>query len=205
MLSFAVAALTFGVVAGIKPGALGVFIIHQTLSRGPRAGFMASLAPFITDGPIIFAVYLLSFGAAQVDIVHAVISLLGGGYLLWLAFKLMRIPASLNPSDGSGAASMFSAIKINALNPSPYLFWMTIGGSYILAGTILQAWVFIFTALVSLCLTKFLVALVVRRVGKAFNEKAFSLLIKSLAFPLLLFAGQLLYAAAQYLYGIAFV
>jgi threonine/homoserine/homoserine lactone efflux protein len=45
---FVLAALTFGVVAGIKPGPLGVYVIHQTMSKGLYSGFLASLAPIVT-------------------------------------------------------------------------------------------------------------------------------------------------------------
>jgi hypothetical protein len=53
MNEFFFAALSFGLAAGLKPGPLGIIVIQQTLSKGLRAGVRASLAPLITDGPII--------------------------------------------------------------------------------------------------------------------------------------------------------
>ena len=55
MNEFFLSALSFGLAAGLKPGPLGVIVIQQTLSRGLPAGVRASLAPLVTDGPIIIA------------------------------------------------------------------------------------------------------------------------------------------------------
>ncbi|HTE39574.1 MAG TPA: hypothetical protein VK629_02020 [Steroidobacteraceae bacterium] len=55
MNEFFFAALSFGLAAGLKSGPLGVIVIQQTLSKGLPAGVLASLAPLITDGPIIIA------------------------------------------------------------------------------------------------------------------------------------------------------
>jgi threonine/homoserine/homoserine lactone efflux protein len=43
------------------------------------------------------------------------------------------------------------AMKINFLNPAPYMFWLTIGSSYILMGSELEAAIFIVCAIFSLC------------------------------------------------------
>ncbi|GAB1261766.1 LysE family transporter [Aurantivibrio plasticivorans] len=197
MLVFMFAAISFGVAAGIKPGPLGVFIIHQTLTRGVRVGFLASLAPFITDGPIIIIALLLSTTLHSLSQLEALLSLLGGLYLLWIGYKLLMAPSEINPQQSTGASSLLTAVKINALNPSPYLFWLTIGSSYIAMGTALEAGVFIIVALTSLCLTKLSVALAVFRLGNMFNKRLYALFIKIMALPLFIFAVHLLYRACQ--------
>ena len=55
MSEFFLSALAFGLAAGLKPGPLGVVVIQQTLSHGLPGGLKASMAPLITDGPIIIA------------------------------------------------------------------------------------------------------------------------------------------------------
>lgn len=61
MNEFFFSALSFGLAAGLKPGPLGIVVIQQTLTKGLLSGFRASLAPLITDGPIIIvALWLLS-------------------------------------------------------------------------------------------------------------------------------------------------
>src|SRR5690625_1756253 len=134
MLAFILAALTFGLVAGLKPGPLGIIVIQQTLAHGLRSGVQASLAPFVTDGPIILAAILLLplFGEFMPFV--AAVSLIGGLYLLWIGSKLLRTHSlSLEPDTGR-AWSLMEAVKVNFLNPGPYLFWFTVGGAYILLG-----------------------------------------------------------------------
>ena len=156
-MNFALAALTFGLVAGLKPGPLGVFIIHQTMSKSNRHGLFASMAPLISDGPIILFSLFLTVQIEDIDWLVSLISILGALYLASLAFKIYKAPLSINPNGSSGgSSSLLTAIKINLLNPAPYVFWLTIGSSYILMGDSLEVGVFIVFALVSLCVTKYL-------------------------------------------------
>ncbi len=65
-----IAALTLGMTAGLKPGPLGIYVIHQTLLHGARSGLLASFAPFVSDGPIILGSFLLVNTFKQYDILH---------------------------------------------------------------------------------------------------------------------------------------
>jgi threonine/homoserine/homoserine lactone efflux protein len=193
-MNFALAALTFGLAAGLKPGPLGVFVIHQTMSKSNRHGMLASMAPLLTDGPIILLALLLTLSLDDIGWFISGISIVGAIYLATIAYKIFNAPVSINPNasvdDDSG---FFTAVKINFLNPSPYIFWLTIGSSYILMGTMLDASIFIICALVSLCVTKYLVALSIKTLGQRFNSKVYSAILRSLSLPLLVFSIQLLY------------
>lgn len=192
----ALAALTFGLVSGIKPGPLGVYIIHQTMSKGIYSGFLASLAPIVTDGPIILLALLFTFQLNDIDWFISAISGLGAIYLAYIAYKIAKAPSVIDPTVSKSEASSFvTAVKINILNPGPYIFWLTIGSSYILMGTEVDAVVFIVCAIFSLCVTKFAVAVVIKKLGEHFNPKVYSMVLKSLAVPLLIFSVQLLMAS----------
>ncbi len=191
----ALAALTFGLVAGLKPGPLGVFIIHQTMSKGKFQGFISSLAPLITDGPIIVLALFLSLQLNDLNWFISIISILGSAYLANIAYKIFKAPSSINPIGNGGAKSSLSAaVKINFLNPAPYIFWLTIGCGYILKGTEIEAAIFIFCALISLCITKFIVAIAIRKLGERFDPRVYATILRSLSLPLLLFSAQLLYS-----------
>lgn len=191
---FALTAISLGLVAGLKPGPLGVFIIHQTLSKSRVDGFLASLAPIITDGPIILLSLFLALTLKEVALFIGIISLFGSAYLIYIAYKILKAPARIQPEAKSkGSESLITAIKINFLNPAPYLFWTSIGSSYILMGSNFEAGIFIVCALLSLCLTKFMVAIAIKELGEHFSPKIYATLLKSLAIPLFLFSGQLFY------------
>lgn len=194
-MNFALAALTFGLVAGLKPGPLGIFVIHQTMSKSNRHGILASMAPLITDGPIILLALLLSLKFDDVGWFISAISILGAAYLANIAYKIFNAPMSINPNGNVEAGSSFStAIKINFLNPSPYIFWLTIGSSYLLMGTVIEASIFITCALVSLCATKYIVALSIKSLGQRFNPRIYSMILRSLSLPMLAFSVHLLYS-----------
>ncbi len=192
---FALAALTFGLASGLKPGPLGVFVIHQTLSRGIFQGFMSSLAPILTDGPIIILALLLTVQLSELFWFVSLISIFGSIYLANIAYKIFKAPNDINPSSKDGGkSSLAMAVKINFLSPAPYIFWLTIGSGYLLMGSKSEAAIFIVCALFSLCVTKFAVAVVIKKLGERFNPKLYSYLLRSLSFPLLLFSAQLLYS-----------
>ena len=80
MNEFCFAALSFGLAARRKPGPLGIILIQQTLSKGLPAGIRASLAPLITDGPIIIAALWLLTQFKSIELFAAALGLLGGLY-----------------------------------------------------------------------------------------------------------------------------
>jgi len=197
-MTFALAALTFGLVAGLKPGPLGVFIIHQTLTKGKLQGFIASLAPVLTDGPIILLAMLLTVQLSDLVWFISLVSIAGGIYLAVLAYRIFRLPNSLNPSGKDiGASGLGTAVKINFLNPAPYVFWLTIGTGYILMGSNTEVAIFISVAIISLCLTKYLVAVAIELLGKKFSQRSYALLLKSLSLPMAVFSAQLIYAGVS--------
>ncbi|MBS0337817.1 MAG: LysE family transporter, partial [Proteobacteria bacterium] len=91
MSEFFFSALSFGLASGIKPGPLGIIVIQQTLSRGLPAGVRASLAPLVTDGPIIIAALWFLSQFKSIDLFVAGLGVLGGLYLLWLAARMFRV------------------------------------------------------------------------------------------------------------------
>lgn len=197
-MDFALAALTFGLAAGLKPGPLGVFVIHQTMSKSKRHGLLASLAPLLTDGPIILLALLLTLQLDDLDWFISAISIIGATYLANTAYKIYKAPDSINPSTNMDSrSSLATAVKINFLNPSPYIFWLTIGSSYILMGTKIDAGIFIICALISLCVTKYAVAIAIKTLGERFNPRVYSVILKSLSLPLLAFSGQLLFSGVS--------
>ena len=197
MIELLLAALTFGLTAGLKPGPLSIFVIHQTLSHGVRTGFIASLAPFVSDGPIIAASYLLVSYFGRFEIYLAVISMIGAVFLAAIALRMWLQNQQL-PEDSSSPSSFFTAVKINLLNPAPYIFWGTVGGAYMAQNTLTFSLVFVLVFLASLSLSKTALAASIHALGKRFSQRAYDYLLKSLAIFLLAFSAKLLMGAFEY-------
>jgi threonine/homoserine/homoserine lactone efflux protein len=135
----------------------------------------------ITDGPIIVAALWVLSQFKTIDLFVAALSLAGGAYLLWLSAKMLRIDnISLSAGLGSGS-SLVTAVKVNLLNPGPYLFWFTVGGSYIARGSTSESIVFVSTAIGALIASKVAVAVLAARFFPSLESRGYLLTMKLLA------------------------
>lgn len=197
MNEFFLAALSFGLAAGLKPGALGVIVIQQTLSRGLSAGVRASLAPLITDGPIIIAALLFLSQFKSIDLFAAALGLVGGAYQLWLAAKTFRVSEISLTGKLTSQRSLATAVKVNVLSPAPYLFWFTVGGSYIIRGSTAESLVFVVTSIGTLIAAKIAVAILAVRFFPSLESRGYLLTMKILAGALFWFGLVSLVRAAE--------
>lgn len=197
MIEFILPAMTFGLAAGLKPGPLGVVVIQQTLSRGMAAGVRASLAPIITDAPIILAAHYSLSNVKDMLPFIALLSFIGGVNLIFISKKIFNIRMNDfgKPSDSS--SSFWIGVRVNFLNPNPYLFWFTIGGSYLLLGTPVQSSVFILVSIGSLILSKIFIAFLALYFRDFLSSNGYLYVMKFLAVLMGGFGLQLLYMSCQ--------
>lgn len=128
-------ALLQGFNAGISPGSLSTLIIAQTLRHNLREGMKVAIAPILTDAPIVLASLFVLGNLQGRDGVLGVISLIGGAFLLKLAWDGVRTgPVELN-METAPPQSILRGMMVNALSPQPYLFWLTLLGPQLLAAT----------------------------------------------------------------------
>jgi threonine/homoserine/homoserine lactone efflux protein len=135
MLIYALQGLTFGFTAAVTPGPFQAYLIAHALRYGWRPSLPLALVPLCSDLPIIALVVLLLNGLP--DSIILVLRLVGGAYLLFLAFGAMRTALSLPlaPEESDSAApGFFKAVLVNFLNPNPYLFWGLITGPILISG-----------------------------------------------------------------------
>ena len=189
-----IAALTLGITAGLKPGPLGIYVIHQTLLHGARSGLLASFAPFVSDGPIILGSFLLVNSLKQFDIFITLISILGALYITLIAIRLI-IASPFASQPTTAPSSFLTAVKINLLNPAPYIFWSTVGGTYLLQNDLADAALFAILFLATLSITKFIMALSIKTLGDRFSDRLIAHVLKILAIVLMLFALRLFISA----------
>lgn len=134
MSAFLWSGLLLGLSSGLAPGPLLTLVAHETLRHGARAGMGVSLAPLLTDLPIILAALWLLRPLSDHTVPLAFIQLGGGFYLLWLGGQGMRFRGA-DVEEGSPADALRRGMIANFLNPSPYLFWLAVG-----APTLIAAW-----------------------------------------------------------------
>ncbi|MBI5584556.1 MAG: LysE family translocator, partial [Deltaproteobacteria bacterium] len=166
MISLLSAGLIFGLSAGFSPGPLLMLVISQTLQHGIKEGVKVAAAPLLTDLPIIIASLAVLSRLADFKPVLGLISLAGGifvAYMAWGNFRTSGLETAANPA---APKSLLRGVAANALNPHPYLFWLTVGGPTMIGG-----WregfsgVFLFLAVFFVCIvgSKMLIAVLVGR------------------------------------------
>lgn len=139
------AGLVLGLGSGVAPGPLLALALTTTLRRGLRAGLLVAAAPLVSDALIISLA--LTLIARLPTTVVTVMSIVGGLVVLAFGVETLRSVPRADPSrmrDVAPAASRWpglathplaQATALNLLNPAPWVFWLTAGGTLLV-----EAW-----------------------------------------------------------------
>jgi len=132
---FLSAGIVLGLSAGFSPGPLTTLVISQALQHGAKEGVKVALAPGITDLPIILVSVFALTRLSNFHGVLGVISIIGGLFLVYLAY-LSFVAEKIDTDPGKAEPrSLGKGTLVNLFNPSPYVFWLTVG-----APTVVAAW-----------------------------------------------------------------
>jgi threonine/homoserine/homoserine lactone efflux protein len=134
MIASISAGLVYGLSAGFSPGPLMTLVITQTLKHGTREGAKVAMAPLVTDLPILLISLLVLTRLTDFQPVLGVISIVGGIFVAYLAYGNFRAPRLKDEAGRDAPQSLAKGVAANALNPHPYLFWLTVGGPLIVRG-----------------------------------------------------------------------
>ena len=199
MVAVVTAGIVFGLSAGMAPGPLLVLVISQTLRHGFAEGVKTALAPLITDVPIVAAAVLAVFTMRDVDLVLALLSLSGGLYLFYIAYETFTVTPPSTEDAQDVPHSIRKGAITNALNPHPYLFWMTVGAPTMVMASergTMGPVLFVFFFYCFLVGSKVAVAAVVERSRHILAGRGYSFAMKIAACLLVIFAAMLVKEAA---------
>jgi threonine/homoserine/homoserine lactone efflux protein len=177
-----------GLFAGSSPGPLLVLTISETLKYGRKEGIRIVLSPLLTDLPIFIFILLLLTYLTQNKFVFGLISIFGAFYLFYLGIKNLNAKPLTHKISSSSKDALRKGIITNFLNPSPYLFWLTIGGPIILANlkeSILLPIIFIFGFYSFFIGFGAIIILVVEKSKKHIGKSYYKYFIKSTGIALL--------------------
>ncbi|HWI60690.1 MAG TPA: LysE family translocator [Symbiobacteriaceae bacterium] len=129
MIYFLVNGAGLGLTAGLSPGPLMTLLLAESLRGGWPAGFRVSVAPLVTDSVLVSLALLVAAPLPPWGI--AVISVIGGGILMWMGWGTIRSrPAetAVGASTTAVGNPLGKAIATNLMNPQAFIFWLTVGG-----------------------------------------------------------------------------
>jgi threonine/homoserine/homoserine lactone efflux protein len=195
MLEFLSAGILLGLAAGFAPGPLLVLVISETLRHGIKAGLKVSMAPLITDVPIILVSLLLLNRLAQNKPILGCISIFGGLFIFYLAYESLKTRGVDLNLSAIRTGSFKKGVITNALNPHPYIFYMTVGSPIIYRSIqqhILATLSFVGSFLLLLVGSKVVLALVVGRSRTFLKGRLYIWVMRILGVLLIIFSIVLL-------------
>ncbi|NDD64754.1 MAG: LysE family translocator [Acidobacteria bacterium] len=201
MLPYLSLGVLLGTTAGISPGPMMTLVISQSLRFGVREGLKISLAPLLSDLPILLVSWALLSRVAGFDRLLGLVSIAGAIFLLLIAVESWRAEPSTGPSTGSSAVqsdaglprSLSRGILANMLNPHPWLFWLTVGApTLVTAGGWLNAVAFVTGFYLCLVGAKLIVAAVVGHYRQRLNPNHHRLILRGLALILAVIALRMI-------------
>jgi len=203
MKSLFISGMILGLSAGLSPGPMLTLVISQTLKHGIREGVKVALAPLLTDTPIVIACLLFLSVFSDMAPALGVISMFGGLYLFYLGLNSVRFK-TVNLQEDVDPKSLKKGLMVNFLNPSPYMFWTSIGGPLVLKASstsLVSAAAFIFPFYALLVGSKIVIAIVSGRSRNLLKSRHYKMIIRLLGLVLIGFGVLFLRDGLTYLLG----
>jgi threonine/homoserine/homoserine lactone efflux protein len=111
----------------MAPGPMFTMTLAKSL-KSPWAGVWVSLGHAVVEVPLILLVYFGLANFFQNEIVKLVLSVLGGGMIVWMGVGLLRARRELAREGKDTSYNAFTAgILMSGLNPFFLVWWVTVG------------------------------------------------------------------------------
>ena len=183
-ITFLFSGVVFGLSAGLSPGPLLTLVISETLKHDIKEGIKVSVAPLLTDVPIVLITLLVLSRFSNMLPVLGVVSLLGCAFLTYLGYESITFRGVDIDIDQAKPQSIRKGVIANFLNPSPYMFWFTIGAPLVLKALKIG----LFSTSLFILGLKVLVAIVVGKSRFFLQSRNYVYTIRFLGVILLVFA-----------------
>jgi threonine/homoserine/homoserine lactone efflux protein len=137
--------MALGLPAAATPGPFQTYLINQTLSGGWRRGAPLAFIPLVSDLPAVIAILLLLNQLPKNFL--QIISLIGGVFVLYMAWELWRHWQTTETSSSQGSSQQepgggfWRGVVMNFLSPGLYAFWALVSGP-ILLSALQQSWIY---------------------------------------------------------------
>ena len=188
-LTYIIAGFLLGL-TGLIPGPLLTLVISESLKHGAKAGIRIAASPLITDLPIILAAIFIMSRLANTDYVLGTIAFGGSLFLIYLSFESFSFKG-IGADTNTKPDLIKKGVIANLLNPSPYVFWFTIGAPTIIQAfrqSLYDAILFLFVFYSVLVGSKVVIAVITGKVKNILSSKYYLYLIRFLGVVLFLFA-----------------
>ncbi len=134
MSTYLLQGLALGFGSGISPGPFLAVVLSASLRGGFKHGAAVAMSPLVTDLPIVLL--CLTVLSQLPGRAIAMLSLAGAAVLAWYAYEAVRDARTVSLVQlrersahvTSARHALRRGVITNFLNPSPWMFWISIGG-----------------------------------------------------------------------------
>ena len=187
--------------SGLIPGPLLTLVISETLKHGVKEGIKVSASPLITDFPIVLIIILIMSKLSDTDFILGIIAFAGSIFLISLAYESFSFKGITPVSSEAQIHSLKKGIIVNFFNPSPYVFWFTIGAPIIIKAyeeNLMYAVFFLVVFYTVLTGSKVVIAIITGKAKNFLGSKSYTCIIKSLGILMVLFAFYFIKNGLEY-------
>jgi threonine/homoserine/homoserine lactone efflux protein len=198
-LTYITSAFLLGL-SGLIPGPLLTLVISETLKNGTKEGIKVAVSPLITDLPIILVTILVVSRIANIDYLLGLIAFGGSLFLIYLGYESISF-RGINRDVPDQASVIKKGVIANFLNPSPYVFWFTIGSPTIIKAakeSLMFVALFLIVFYSVLIGSKVLIAAITGKSRHFLNSRFYLYLIRFLGVVLFLFALYFIKSGISY-------
>ena len=193
--------LILGLAAGVSPGPLLTLVVQQTMRHGVREGVKVAAVPLITDVPVVAATMVV-VRAGNLQGALGAISLAGAAFLVYLAYESFTEDLTTVAALEAAPRSVQKGVLANLLNPHPYLFWATVGATFLQNAWAVSVWNvvwFLLGCYGALVGSKVAIAMFVGSGRDVLRSRWYALLARALGVALLGFAVRFARDGVRYL------
>lgn len=141
------ASMIVGFSGAMTPGPLLTVTIAETAKRGFGASLLIVLGHAVLELILLIGLLLGLFKLLEGEIITIFFGLVGGVVLLWMGFSLIlsviKKRITFQTASGEARASMgpfLSGIIVSLSNPYWLLWWITIGGAFLIKAMDYRLW-----------------------------------------------------------------
>jgi len=132
MLLFLLSVVLISLSGVMMPGPMFAVTIAKSY-RSQFAGTLVAVGHALIEIPLILLIYFVLESFSQYGLVKSIISLLGGGVLIWLGIGMFRTRAEvIKGGKDLPYNSVVAGVVTSVFNPYFLLWWATAGGKLIL-------------------------------------------------------------------------
>lgn len=201
-LQYLLTGAILGLVAGISPGPILALVIRESLEKGRTAGMKVATVPLFSDLPIVLLTLLILTRISEYDIILGVISFLGAGFILLLAYESIRVKPIQGEIKPPKFTTFWKGVFANLLSPHPYLFWLLVGSPMVIKAWNLKplaAILFVIGFYICIVGAKLIIAWISDKSKNILGTKGYLWIIRILGVILLLLATYLIKDGIKFL------